>query len=85
MKYSKEPKELFNKVKYLTSKFRARTPVIKDVKGNIITNLKGIAETWKNYCKRLYWDTNPEDEIEEITDWEKEPKILRSKVAAAIK
>lgn len=80
-----EPKELFNKVKYLTREFKAQTQIIKDEKGNIITNLKGIAETWKKYCERLYADTNPEDDIEEITDWEKEPNILRSEVAAAIK
>lgn len=65
-------RNLFNKVKYLTREFRAQTQITKDKKGNIITNLKGIAETWKNYRERLYSDTNPEDEIEEITDWENE-------------
>lgn len=80
-----EPRELFNKVKYLAREFKAQTQIIKDEKGNIITNLEGIAETWKNYCERLYANSEPEDKTGVIYDWEKEPSILRSEVVAAVR
>lgn len=76
--------DLYNRVKYLSRDFKPKTQIIQDDQGNIITDLKGIAEVWKNYCTKLYHD-NPTTCLEsENRQYEMEPGILKTEVEKAI-
>lgn len=76
-------KELYNKVKYLSREFKAKTQIIKDKQGNIITDVEGIAKVWRDYCVQLFQDTPdtvPEDHLKDL-----EPEILREEVERAVR
>lgn len=77
-----ETQKIFNKVIYLSRKFKPRTQRIKIDHGVIINNLEDITGVWKNYCQKLCAD-NSEMLCEDIQTI-KELYILRSEVQKAI-
>ena len=80
-----ETKDLFMKIKQITRKFKPRSWVIHNSEGELMTEIEEIAETWRQYCKKLYEDPNYVPEESEIHVDQMEPSILRSEVEAAIK
>ncbi|XP_071582157.1 uncharacterized protein [Temnothorax nylanderi] len=79
-----ESHELFKTVKYLTKEFKPQTQVIKDEQGTKITDPKGIAETWRQYCTNLYRDEHSQVGPPCGPHEHLEPPILRSEVEKAI-
>lgn len=46
-------KDLFQKIRVLTRKFRTKTWLIKDSDGVIRTEIDQVVEIWQQYCERL--------------------------------
>ncbi|KMQ86519.1 endonuclease-reverse transcriptase [Lasius niger] len=76
--------ELYSKVKYLSREFKAKTQIIKDEQGNVITDAKGIAKMWREYCCRLFHD-EPPPASGNRTQLDQKPAILRDEVGRAVK
>ena len=61
-------RKAYNVVKNLTREKNARTNIILDANGNLLTNTNEVAACWKEYCCELYQhqanvDTSILDEI----------------------
>lgn len=80
-------KDLFQKVRLLTRKFKAKNWAIKDSDGVIKTEIDQVIKVWRQYCERLFESdqtsqTNHEDCWTQ--PYKRDPTILISEVRAAI-
>lgn len=76
-------RDLFQKIKLLTRKFKPKNWAVKDKEGNLVTDLDQVIMVWQQYCMDLYADNdyikNRENNITQF-----EPDILLSEVEDAI-
>lgn len=79
-----DSKLLAEKIRDITGKKRpARSTVIKDENGNILTDRNDVLRRWKEYVSELYRDNDRMDV--ELDDIDSGPPILRSEIEHAIK
>ena len=76
-------KELFQKIRVITRKFKPRHWIINDRNNVPVTEVDKIASVWKDYCGTLFAD--PGSIVDDLGDYEEEPDILLDEVKAAIK
>lgn len=80
------PRELHNKVKYLSREFKPQTQIIKKGNGEAFTDTNSIAEIWRQYCEKLFDDTDrAEYHNLDYDTIEKEPPILRAEIEKAVR
>jgi hypothetical protein len=81
-------KELFKYVKILTRDFKAKTWLIEDENGSLVSDQAKVASRWRQYCADLYTDSSgstqddPPHRIDEPSV--REPDILLEEVSHAI-
>ncbi|KAI8433901.1 hypothetical protein MSG28_015827 [Choristoneura fumiferana] len=81
-----ETKDLHQKIRYITKKFKTQSWAIEDAKGNVITELENILEVWQKYCQSLFLDSDSHVFSSTVPcDSDMEPDILKEEVRSAIK
>jgi hypothetical protein len=82
-----QPRDLFRKIKFLTKEFKAQTWATEDQNSSLKTDVYEIAETWRQYCQKLYSKADIQEEEIEINERDnmEEPNILKDEIQAAIK
>jgi len=76
-------RQVFQIVKSMTRKFLPCLQCIQSATGKNLTEAAQIADRWKGYCEDLYHDEEANGTEQEY--WEKEPPLLHSDVARAIR
>lgn len=81
-----QTRDLHEKVKLLSRKFKPKTFTIQDRAGNILWQKEQVLERWRTYCEDLYHDSQGKDCVLWGNDQELliEPDILRSEIEEAI-
>jgi hypothetical protein len=71
----------------LTEEFKAQTWAIEDQNGSLKTYVYEIAETWRQYCQKLYSKEDIQEEELEINESDNmgEPNTLKDEIQTAIK
>ena len=83
-KYNRNSKILYKPTKEITGRKTTKLCVLKDRKGEIITEEKNIKERWKEYTEELY-KKNATIKGIFTTTFVQEPAITKAEVANAIK
>ncbi|GFN77462.1 endonuclease-reverse transcriptase, partial [Plakobranchus ocellatus] len=72
----------------ITKTFQPHLGVIKDEKGNILTESKQIVDRWKRYCEKMYSSDSTADQQEKLEETREDEEInllpLRSEIEWAI-
>ena len=84
-KYNRNSKILYKPTKEITGRKTTKLCVLKDRKGEIITEEKNIKERWKKYTEELYKKNATIKGIFTSTTFVQEPAITKAEVANAIK
>lgn len=80
-----ESRDLHHKIRSITKTLSSRTWAIENCRGEVVTELEEISETWKQYCQSLYEDPFSRDFARtEPSCEDMEPDILKEEVEAAI-
>ncbi|GFN81370.1 endonuclease-reverse transcriptase [Plakobranchus ocellatus] len=81
-------REMYEEIKNITKTFQPRLGVIKDEKGNILTESKQIVDRWKRYCEKMYSSDSTADQQEKLEETREDKEInllpLRSEIEWAI-
>ncbi|GFO40127.1 endonuclease-reverse transcriptase [Plakobranchus ocellatus] len=80
--------EMYEEIKNITKTFQPRLGVIKDEKGNILTESKQIVDRWNRYCEEMYSSDSTADQQEKLEETREDEEIhllpLRSEIEWAI-
>ncbi|UYV74203.1 hypothetical protein LAZ67_11002415 [Cordylochernes scorpioides] len=78
---SHHPREMFAKIKQMTSTFKKKSFTVKEEEGKTLTTKQEVASRWRSYCRNLMKGTGLNEEMEIPTQLE--PDVLTEEMIDA--